>query len=291
MSEASDFLEHMEHAGHGGHGHDEHGGGAPHAGPGKQIGITMAMLGVMLALCAALVGSHRTELIKTTIEQANEWGVYQSETMKFRIIEGDVEMLKALTPKESEREELKADLLQHAKPNGAKDDEDTLEIKTLIAESTDDMARLLTPDEKEIHEFEKLARRYEADVTDAKEDAESYDPAIEAHEGAAEWYERAQLLAEIGIVIASIALLMSSKKIWAVAVVLGICGGSIIGWTFVKTRGQLATAEKKIADEQAEGAKIEKDDEEPVAEGPSSTEKKDEAPKATSPTSKGSGSK
>ena len=259
MSEASEFMERMEHAGHSGHGHgDDH----SKAGPGKQIGITMAMLGVMLALCAALVGAHRTDLIKTTVEQSNKWGIYQAETMKFRIIEGDLEMLKALTPKASEREELKADLLKHGRPNGTADDEDTAEIKGLIAESTDDMARLLTPDQKEEDRFTKLAREYEDDVKEAKEDAEAYDEAIEGHQGAAEWYERAQLLAEVGIVVASIALLMSSKKIWLVAVVLGLAGGGIIGFTFVKTRKQLIEAEEKIEKALKDEGNIEKQEEE-----------------------------
>ena len=64
MSEATELLERMEHAGHGG-GH----GGAP-GGPGKMIGITMAALGVMLAFCAAMVGSERTDLIRATIDQS-----------------------------------------------------------------------------------------------------------------------------------------------------------------------------------------------------------------------------
>ena len=63
MSEVSEMLEHAEHAAHGGHGghggHDDHQG----AKTGRMIGLTMAILGVMLAFCAAEVGSARSELI------------------------------------------------------------------------------------------------------------------------------------------------------------------------------------------------------------------------------------
>src|SRR5262245_44352097 len=97
MSEATELLEKMEEAG--GHGHGGHGG---HAGPGKMIGITMAILGVMLAFCAAMVGSERTELIKSTVEQSNKWGVYQAEATKYRVMEADFEMLHALTPNKAE---------------------------------------------------------------------------------------------------------------------------------------------------------------------------------------------
>src|ERR1700733_13180482 len=109
MSGAHEMLEKMEEAGHaasGGHGH----GGGGHAGPGKAIGITMAMLGVMLAFCAAMVGSARTELIATMVEQSNRFSLYQAESMKFRVMEADVEMLHALTPTRAEVEKFEARL-------------------------------------------------------------------------------------------------------------------------------------------------------------------------------------
>src|SRR6266567_2799671 len=97
MSEATELLEKMEEAA--GHGHGGHGG---HGGSGKMIGITMAILGVMLAFCAAMVGSERTELIRATVEQSNKWGIYQAETTKYRVMEADYEMLHALTPNKAE---------------------------------------------------------------------------------------------------------------------------------------------------------------------------------------------
>src|SRR5690348_12401874 len=123
MSEASELLEHMEHVGHsgGGHGHDNKGG------PGKLIGVTMAVLGVLLALCAAMVGSERTELIRTMVEQSTKWGIYQSETTKFRVIEGDLEVLKALTPSKEEAAQLDETLRNKRASSGKADDEDTAE--------------------------------------------------------------------------------------------------------------------------------------------------------------------
>jgi hypothetical protein len=256
MSEMSEMLEHMEHAGHGGHGHDDHA-----AGPGKQIGITMALLGVMLALCAALVGSHRTELIKTTVEQSNKWGLYQSEAMKFRVMETDLELLKALTPSIEEEKQMDANLRAKHANAGKEDSEDTAEIKDLVASAVDDLADLLTPDQKEKVRFAKIAKRYEHDMVEAKEDAEAYEPAIEAHFEASEWYERAQLLAEVGIVVASIALLLSSRKVWMIAVLLGVGGFGIVTMTFIRTRGKLRDAEHKIEEAAKRTEAIEEDDE------------------------------
>ena len=257
MSEAKDFLEHMEHAAHAGQDHGEHGTG----NTGRLIGITMAMLGVMLAMCAALVGSHRTELIATTVEQGNKWGLYQAESMKFRVMEADLELLKALTPSKEEEKRLDATLRGKTAHPGKADSEDTAEIKDLVASAVYDLADLLTPDQKEEARFAKMARRYEHDMKEAKEDAEAYEPAIEAHFGASEWYERAQLLAEVGIVVASIALLMASRKVWLISVVLGAAGFVIVGFTFVRTRGKLREAEKHIEEAVKRSEVIEEDDE------------------------------
>lgn len=253
MSEATEMLEHMEHAGHGGHG--EHGEG--HKGPGRQIGITMALLGVMLAFCAAMVGSERTDLTKTMIEQANRWGMYQSETMKLRTIEGDLEMLKALTPSKEEANKLDEILRSKRAASGRADDEDTAELKDLIATSLDDMTDVLAPDPEDLTHFKKLAHEYKQDVADAKEDAESYEGAIKAHEEAAEWYERAQLAAEIGIVVASVALLLSSRAIWLISVILGVAGAGVIGWTSWRTHTDLSIAEKRIEEALKHEAEIE----------------------------------
>lgn len=53
---AHEALEHAEHAGH------AHGS--------KQMGVTMAILAVLIALCAAMVGSQRQELMTTLLDQS-----------------------------------------------------------------------------------------------------------------------------------------------------------------------------------------------------------------------------
>jgi hypothetical protein len=254
MSEATEMLEHMEHAGHGG----GHGDGK---GPGKQIGITMALLGVMLAFCAAMVGSERTELIKTMVEQSNKYGIYQSETTKLRVIEGNLEILHALTPSKEEAAKLDRTLRGKSRSSGKADDEDTAEIKDLIASSMDDMADLLSPDGSDILHFENLAKRFTVDVKEAKEDAEAYEGAVRTHERASELYERAQLAAEIGIVVASVALLMASRKVWAISVISGALGLATVGYTAYTTHEGLAAAEAKIEEASKREASMEKEDE------------------------------
>jgi hypothetical protein len=273
MSETTELLENMEHAAHGGGG--DHGGG--HAkGPGKAIGITMALLGVMLAFCAAMVGSERTELIKTMVEQSNRWGIYQSETTKLRVIEGDLEMLKALTPSKEEAAKFDEILKSKRAPSGKADSEDTAELKDLIATALDDMTDVLAPDPEDIAHFRKLQHIYKKDVAEAKENAEAYEGAIKAHQAAAEWYERSQLAAEIGIVVASVALLLGSRTAWVLAMMCGGLGASIIGWTAYTTRGALAVADAKIEYALKHEAEIEAGDEETTEEPPTPPPKKAE---------------
>ena len=66
-----------------------------------------------------------------------------------------------------------------------------------------------------------LARKYKEQQTAAEHWEEAFEPEAHAHFEAAESFERAQLCAEIGIVLASIALLLSSRLVWLGAGGLG----------------------------------------------------------------------
>jgi len=272
MNEASELLEHMEHAKH------------DHKGPGKAIGITMALLGVMLAFCAAMVGSERTELIKTMVEQSNRWGIYQSETTKLRVIEADLEMLQALTPSKAEAAKFEEILRSKKASSGKQDSEDTAEVKDLIVSSLAAMTDVLAPDPEDITHFKGLAHTYKQDMADAKEDAEAYEGAIRAHSGAAEWYERAQLASEIGIVVASVALLLSSRRTWALSLTAGALGFVIIGVTAFTEHRTLDEAEKKIAFALQHEAEIAAADED--AEPPAGSAAPSAAPQAAPPHAK-----
>ena len=253
MPGATELLEHMEHAGHAGHGgHGDDHGGKGGANTGRMIGITMACLGVMLAFCAAMVGSARTELIGTMVEQSNTLNEYQAEEMKYRSTLSQLQMLHALTPSQHEINAFEDQLKGVHKNSGAADSEDTAELKAAIALSTKELAAIITPDpEDELH-FIELIHTYKEEATLSHEWAESYDELVEAHFKAAEHYEWAQLASEIGIVIASIALLLASRLVWGASLVCGILCACVIAWTYVDTRGHIHHGEQAIAKEKKE---------------------------------------
>ena len=248
-----EIAEQIEHAAHGG----GHGG----SGAARYIGITMALLGVMVAFCSAMVGAQRTELIKAMVEQSTRMGTYQTETMKFRSMTANAELLKALSPAKDEIKKIETTLREKRAPSGKKDDEDTAELKDLISSSVEDLADLLTPDHEVIRDFAKVAKTYERDMKEAKEDADSYDKMIETRGEAAEGYERALLAAEIGIVIASVALLLGNRLIWGVSLILAITCVGTAGYTFSSSRHNVAEAEEKIRKASENVIQLEKDDE------------------------------
>lgn len=254
MPDLHELAEHIEHAsGKHDHGHAGH-------GPGRSIGITMALLGVMLAFCAAMVGSARTELIATMVEQSNRFSLYQAESMKFRVMDADVEMLHAITPTQKEVDKFEAKLLEVRRVSGKADDEDTQELKAAIAVASKELADVLTPDPEDEQHLKSLARRYEHDMKEAKEDAECYEDKIQAHFEEAEWYERAQLAAEVGIVIASVALLLGSRRVWFVSLAFAVASAGIIGRTHLHTHHLLKKAEEKIVEAQKRTELIEGDE-------------------------------
>jgi hypothetical protein len=88
--------------------------------------------------------------------------------------------------------------------------------------------------------------RYLKESKLAKEWSASFDPAVFAHVHAQESYEKAQLGSEVGIVLASVALLMRRKLLWIVAIILGVISIVIVGTTYVHTASVVKVAEEKI---------------------------------------------
>jgi len=232
MAEVDELAEHIEHAGHAG-------------SLGKYLGITMACLGVLLALCAALVGGQRTELIASMVEQTNASMKYQAISTKYRVLLAQLRQLHALNP-DAERfrawdEESRklvgqissADVARAARVNRLEN------AKNLNAE---------IPTHEDLVGFAVVIRALDTEKEAALEWSESYESAIRVHSMAAEHYEWAQLACEIGIVVASIALLFMSRPAWLGALVLCATAVVIVSITFVSVSTQLHGAEQKIHD-------------------------------------------
>ena len=209
MSEALEALEHAEHAAHAAHagGHDHAApDGKAHA-PSKLIGLTMALIGVLIAFCAALVGGERNELTRSMIEQTQAHSDYSSASTKFRLI-----------------------MLELEKQRGA-----AAAAATAGAAGNPVLPRFL-----------RLYTDYSKERALSKEWSDSYDPMVQAHFEGAEGYEHAQLIAEIGIVLASLGVLLGSRSAWLLSIVLAVASVGQIGRTELRTRHEMTEATEHV---------------------------------------------
>ena len=207
MNEAHELAEKIEGAGHGG-GHGAHAGGI-----GKFVGLTMAVIGVLLAICSAYVGSERTELVQTMVEQSNTYSEFQASSTKYRAMMAQIQQTYAVTPSRKLATEALERLDQIQVPR------ESQELATLQKATLKELTVLMTPRKSEVESFLATIARYDEERKAARAWAESYEDEVHAHFEGSEDFEKAQLLAEIGIVIASIALLRSSKPFWYVSIV------------------------------------------------------------------------
>ncbi len=76
--------------------------------------------------------------------------------------------------------------------------------------------------------------------------SDSYHPLVEAHFEAAEAYEHAQLIAEIGIVLASLGVLLGSRPAWLASLVLALLCVGQLARTYVQTRGHVGHSVESV---------------------------------------------
>jgi len=235
MNEAHELAEKIESAGHGG-GHGAHAGGI-----GKFVGLTMAVIGVLLAICSAYVGSERTELVQTMVEQSNTYSEFQASSTKYRAMMAQIQQTYAVTPSRKLAAEALERLDQIQVPK------ESQELAALEKATLKELTVLMTPRKAEVESFLATIARYDEERKAARAWAESYEDEVHAHFEGSEDFEKAQLLAEIGIVIASIALLRSSKPFWYVSIVAAVVCAVVVGKTWTNLRHEVHEAEEKQA--------------------------------------------
>jgi hypothetical protein len=206
-------MEHAEHAAHAGHEHDHDDGGHKKGiSSAKIFGITMAMIGVLIAFCSAMVGSERTEFTRAMIRQTQAHADYTAASTKYRLI-----ML--------ELEKQRARISTQKDPPGG-----------------------FSPVER----FIELSQDYAKERGLGKACSDSFEPIVQTHFDAAEQYEHAQVVAEIGIVLASLAVLLSSRPPWMLSVLLACICIVMLGRTYFHTHRIVDVEEVKA--EQAKEA-------------------------------------
>jgi hypothetical protein len=158
--------------------------------------------------------------------------------------------LVALQPDEADFKKSEAEL---EKLEAEMKDPNTKLLYTALRHQVDKILNTVTPTKEVLNNFAKDIRTNEREEKAAEKWAESYEGAVKVHAHAADRYELALVCTEIGIVIASVGLLLARKvwfarSLWGVAVVLGAISMSIAGWTTYDDHGKLHEAEMNIKD-------------------------------------------
>ena len=231
MSAAHEIAEELEPPTRGGHGADN---------TGKYIGLTMAILGVLLAFSSAMVGSERTELTKTMVEQTNAFNEYQAASTKYRVLLGAMQQLYAQTPMRTHA----TDALEHLDRIAVAPEQQAM--ANLQKAAMKESMTMLQPRRSEVEGYLDNVARYSAERDAAKAWAESFDEEVHTHFEGSERFEKGQLLAEIGIVIASIALLLHNRPAWYVSIASAVACVGIVGGAWMSGRHHMVAAEEKV---------------------------------------------
>ncbi|MBF0543987.1 MAG: DUF4337 family protein [Candidatus Riflebacteria bacterium] len=257
MENPTEILEQMEHAAHaGGHDHHEpenstdHGRRTADRFP-TYVGITMAMLGVLLAFSAAKVGGERTELVKTMVEQQHAHAKYQAQDIKHRTAVISLRQIHAtLAPGalelfEGQLKKIEEESMVEVKKNPGAEVGVTTAIRAtrLVGKN---LLEKFPPRKDDMLLLGRTINRYYAESQAAGEWVDSFNPVVKAHLEGQESYEQAQLFAEIGIVIASIALLLRVRIAWIASILLGILSLGTMGKTYAELSKELKPSAEKV---------------------------------------------
>jgi hypothetical protein len=215
MDEATETLDHMHHAAHAGE-HSQH-NQQPDRFP-TYVGITMAVLGVLLAFASAKVGGERTELIKSMVEQEDAHSRYVTQDIKHRVAVISLRQLRATLPA----------------------------LATTVAQARASARGVSPVDGQEMVALANTIKRYYRESQRAAAWADAYDPVVRAHVEGQENYELGMLAAEIGIVIASVGLLLRRRIAWYIALALGLTSIAIMAVTWARTSPVVHESDKKI---------------------------------------------
>jgi Domain of unknown function (DUF4337) len=234
--------EEIEHAAHGDHDH------GPQSSLPRWIGITIAMLGVLMALCSAQLGAARTELISTMVEENAAKAQFMAVSNKYRMLQAQLQHLHAAMPDvefmKKKNEEFKT--LESATKNP-----ETKQGLLASKLTSDKILNSVIPTPGDVERFLDLIDRTREDNEAAKKWSDSFHDAVALHKDSAEHFEYALVTAEIAIVIASVGLLLAKQLVFArgaftIAVILGATSLTIAGGTFINNKRALHATEEKI---------------------------------------------
>ena len=97
-----------------------------------------------------------------------------------------------------------------------------------------------------LERFLRLQSDYGKELKLAEKWDDSCEPLIDAHFDAAESYDHALLTAEVAIIVASIAVLLTSRVAWLISIAIGLFCLGQLSFTFIRTHRAVSEQHGKV---------------------------------------------
>jgi ethanolamine ammonia-lyase small subunit len=155
---------------------------------------TTAVLAVLAAVSSGQYANQFSRTILAQAEASDQWSYYQAKSIKRHLVQGQVELLKAMA------------------------------VTTPQAASALD--KLQADDAT-------LVKKYDQEILDAKAKADKIEADKRIHERQGNWFQGAFIILQAGVVLCTVASSAKRKELWALAIALGVAGLCVVGYGFL----------------------------------------------------------
>ncbi|MFT3881225.1 MAG: DUF4337 family protein [Gemmatales bacterium] len=230
----------VEHATEKPHGH----GGSMH----RWIGLTTALLSILIAVCSSQANAVRTEFIARMVEEDGTTVRLQNVSTKYILLQAQLQHIHAMMPDPPSFLKIESSLQSLEK---SKMSDESAKVVQALRLSTRKILEAVMPSTEDVQHFAKLIRGYRAELEAAKKWADSYTPVIEVLQVATSRMETAQLVSELAVILASLALMTGnvrwlSRSMWTASIALGIVSIIILVVTLVLNQGAVHRSEDAL---------------------------------------------
>jgi hypothetical protein len=155
---------------------------------------TTAVLAVLAAVSSGQYASQFSRTILAQAEASDQWSYYQATSIKRHIVNGQIELLKAMATTAPQA----ASAL------------DKLQAEDILS-----------------------AKKYELERAELKAKAEKIEADKRLHGRQGNWFQGAFIILQAGVVLCTIASSSKRKELWLIAIALGLAGLAVVGYGFL----------------------------------------------------------
>jgi len=159
----------------------------------KMVALSTACIAVVLAIASVGGSNAGKEMMKAQIEAANRWAQYQAKSIRERMAEQEIRRLQ-------------------------------IELAAREADTSPAAAKVRDLMTKEVEYYSKEKKRYEKDKDEIKKIADGFTTESFTNQRRDGYFDTAEMLLQIAIVMASVAMLASSRLAYGTAVTLAVVG-------------------------------------------------------------------